>query len=244
MGNADVSRGEAVEDVLLALDAAGRGRFRGVRRSTTQDDHPPLNRGAGSSMDDPKCLAGARKVGSLGFTYDAMGYHPQLPELAEVARQCPETPIVINHLGCILGTGPYRDRRSEIPEFWYTAMAELASRGPAPGPRLTDRRTPGSRMGSRRARRRHIGPTSTLLAVDVDFGRHQRDSEKHHWRTGTGVTPRAIGRSGPTVRHLIPGEVSSFGNVRGASPTDGVVSQRKVSSCSNTTVLSRVETMM
>jgi L-fuconolactonase len=127
MGNADVSRGEAVGDVLLALDAAGRGRFRGVRYSTAQDDHPPLNMGAVASMDDPNYLAGVRKVGSLGFTYDAMVYHPQLPELAEVARQCPETPIVINHLGCILGTGPYRDRRSEILEFWYTAMAELAS---------------------------------------------------------------------------------------------------------------------
>ena len=127
MGNADVGLGEAVEEVLLALDAAGRGRFRGVRYSTAQDDHPPLHRGEVAAMDDPEYLAGVRTVGSLGFTYDAMVYHPQLHELVEVARQCPETPIVIDHLGCILGTGPYKDQRSEILEFWYTAMAELAS---------------------------------------------------------------------------------------------------------------------
>jgi len=128
MGHADVSLGDAVEEVVLALDDAGRGRFRGVRYGTAQDDHPPLHRaGDIASMDDANYLAGVRKVGSLGFTYDAMVYHPQLPELADVARQCPETPIVINHLGLILGTGPYKDRRSEILEFWYPAMAELAA---------------------------------------------------------------------------------------------------------------------
>jgi len=128
VGNADVSRGDAVEEVMHALDAAGRGRFRGVRYGTAQDEHPPLNRGDGiASMADAAYLAGVRKVGALGFTYDAMVYHPQLLELAEVARQCPETPIVINHLGLILGTGPYKDRRTEILEFWYGAMAELAS---------------------------------------------------------------------------------------------------------------------
>ena len=127
VGNADVSLGGAVEEVVLALDAAGRGRFRGVRYGTAQDDHPPLRRNDVPAMDDPEYLAGVRKVGSLGFTYDAMVYHPQLLELAGVARQCPQTPMVINHLGLILGTGPYRDRRDEILEFWYPAMAELAA---------------------------------------------------------------------------------------------------------------------
>jgi len=127
VGNAEVPLGDAVEEVLLALDAAGRGRFRGVRYGTAQDDHPPLHRGNVASMADAKYLEGVRKVGSLGFSYDAMVYHPQLLELAEVARQCNETPIVINHLGLILGTGPYKDRRNEVLDFWYPAMAELAA---------------------------------------------------------------------------------------------------------------------
>jgi len=127
VGHADVTRGEAVEEVLLALDAAGRGRFRGIRYSTAQDDHPPLNRGEVASTTDPNYLAGVRTVGSLGYSYDAMVYHPQLLELVEVARQCPDTPIIVNHLGLILGTGPYRDRRNEILDFWYPAMAQLAA---------------------------------------------------------------------------------------------------------------------
>ncbi len=127
MGNADVSRGDAVEEVLVALDEAGRGRFRGVRYITAQDDHPPLNMGMVAAMDDPDYLAGVRKVGALGFTYDAMVYHPQLPDLAAVAQACPDTPIVIDHLGGFLGTGPYKDRRDEVLDFWYSAMADLAA---------------------------------------------------------------------------------------------------------------------
>ncbi len=126
MGNADVSLGDKVEEVLLAHEEAGRGRFRGVRYITAQDDHPPLAMGSSTAMDNPGYLAGVRKVGAMGYTYDAMVYYPQLPELVEVARACPDTPIVINHLGCILGTGPYKDRREEILDFWRAAMAELA----------------------------------------------------------------------------------------------------------------------
>ncbi|MGH1492557.1 MAG: amidohydrolase family protein [Acidimicrobiales bacterium] len=127
MGNADLSLGNGAEEILLAHEEAGRGRFRGVRYSTAQDDHPPLSRPPSAPMDNEAYLAGVRKVGALGYTYDAMVYHPQLLELVEVARACPETPIVINHLGCILGTGPYKDRRGEILEFWRGAMSELAA---------------------------------------------------------------------------------------------------------------------
>mgnify|MGYP003306724824 FL=1 len=113
-GNADVSLGAAVEEVLEAHETAGRGRFRGVRYITAQDDHPPLAMGTNAAMNDPSYLEGVRRVGALGYTYDAMVYHPQLPEMVDVARACPETPIVLDHLGGILGTGPYKDQRPEI----------------------------------------------------------------------------------------------------------------------------------
>lgn len=77
-------------------------------------------------MDDPRYLAGVRRVGEMGFTYDAMVYHPQLRELTAAIRACPDTPIVINHLGLFLGTGPYKDKRDESFEFWRQAMTELA----------------------------------------------------------------------------------------------------------------------
>ncbi|MFT7600807.1 MAG: L-fuconolactonase [Acidimicrobiales bacterium] len=127
MGQADLSLGDAVEEVLLAHDEAARGRFRGVRYITAQDSHPPLSMGEAAAMTSTAYLDGVRKVGALGFTYDAMVYHPQLSELAAVARACPETPMVIDHLGGVLGTGPYKDRRSEVLEVWRSGMTELAA---------------------------------------------------------------------------------------------------------------------
>jgi len=128
MGHADLSLGDAVEEVLAAHEEAGRGRFRGVRYITASDDHPPLAMGPSADMDDPAYLDGVRKVGAMGHTYDAMVYHPQLPELVAVVDACPDTPIVIDHLGGVLGTGPYKDRRDEILAAWRAAMTDLAAR--------------------------------------------------------------------------------------------------------------------
>ena len=127
MGHADLALGAEVEEVLVAHEEAGRGRFRGVRYICAQDAHPPLSMGDSAAMDDPAYLEGVRTLGRHGYTYDAMVYHPQLPELAAVARACPDTSIVIDHLGGILGTGPYRDRRDEILGRWRDAMSDLAS---------------------------------------------------------------------------------------------------------------------
>lgn len=128
MGHADLALGNAVEEVMAAHEQAGGGRFRGVRYITAADPHPPLSMGPSAAMDDPAYLAGVRTVGAMGHTYDAMVYHHQLPDLVSVVDACPDTPIVIDHLGGILGTGPYRDRRDEIVEFWQGAMTDLAAR--------------------------------------------------------------------------------------------------------------------
>ncbi len=127
MSAADLALGDGVDEVLAAHEAAGGGRFRGIRYITAQDDHPPLSMGASEPMDSTAYLDGVRKVGAMGYTYDAMVYHPQLPELAAVAWACPDTPIVINHLGGFLGTGPYKDRRDASLTVWRAGMAELAA---------------------------------------------------------------------------------------------------------------------
>jgi len=125
--HADMSLGASVEEVLEAHEIAGRGRFRGVRYITAQDDHPPLAMASSTAMNDQAYLDGVRRVGDLGYTYDAMVYHPQLAEFVDVARACPETPIVLDHLGGILGTGPYKDQRPEILAHWKQQMTRIAA---------------------------------------------------------------------------------------------------------------------
>ncbi len=128
VSSADVVLGGAVEEVLAAHDAAGQGLFRGVRYIVAQDESKGLRMSSPDGvMQDPAFLTGVRTVGRMGYSFDTMVYHPQIPELIAVARACPEVTIVANHLCAPLGVGPYRDRRAEILAWWRERMTELAA---------------------------------------------------------------------------------------------------------------------
>ncbi len=128
VAHADLTLGDAVEEVLVAHDTAGGGRFRGIRYTTAFDEHP-MNNGAarGGIMAEDDFRRGVRKLGELGLSYDVFCFHPQLPELVDLARACPDVTIVANHLGVPIAGGPYRGRADEVRTFWQTHMAELAT---------------------------------------------------------------------------------------------------------------------
>lgn len=131
VGFADMILGAAVGEVLDAHIEAGRGRFRGIRHATAHDPDPRVHRThskpfAGMMADD-RFRAGVRCLAARGFSFDAWLYHPQIPELTALARAVPECSFVLDHLGGMLGTGPYAGRRAEILEGWAPAMAELAT---------------------------------------------------------------------------------------------------------------------
>ena len=69
---------------------------------------------------------GLAALGRAGLSFDAWLYHPQIPELAALARAQPDVPIVLDHLGGPLGIGPYAGRRDEVLADWRPSMAELA----------------------------------------------------------------------------------------------------------------------
>jgi predicted TIM-barrel fold metal-dependent hydrolase len=120
--------GDDLDAVLDAHDAAGQGRFRGIRYVTAQDDYKPLATTTPPGvMQNERYLAGVRHLGARGLTYDAMCYFHQIPEFVNVARGCPDVTIVANHLLGPVGVGPYKDRRREVLAQWRDSMAEVAS---------------------------------------------------------------------------------------------------------------------
>lgn len=127
VGFADLTRRDVLEEVLAAHDAAANGRFRGIRYTTAQHDDPRLAMRQSASMSDPDYLNGVRTLGRLGYSYDAMVYHPQLPELAAVAQACPDTTIVVNHLGGFIGAGPYKGQREAVLTEWRDSLKLLAA---------------------------------------------------------------------------------------------------------------------
>jgi predicted TIM-barrel fold metal-dependent hydrolase len=129
IGHADLTLGVAVQNVLEALEVAGRGRFRGVRHSTAWDPAPMGNNAVRAGLlGEDGFRVGVRTLGELGHSFDAMTYHTQIPELTELARACPEVTIVANHLCVPIAGGPYRGRADEVRAFWRRHLPELADR--------------------------------------------------------------------------------------------------------------------
>jgi L-fuconolactonase len=60
------------------------------------------------------------------LSFDVWCYHPQLLEVAQLADACPDTTIIVNHLGGVLGIGPYAGKREEVFEQWKRDYARLA----------------------------------------------------------------------------------------------------------------------
>jgi predicted TIM-barrel fold metal-dependent hydrolase len=131
IGWVDLMLGAPVREVLEAESAAGGGRFRGVRYGTAFD---PSYIGKYVSRDvprhrlrDPKFREGFAQLGKLGLTFDSWLYHPQLPDVVDLARAFPETTIIVDHVGGVLGVGPYAGKRAEIMAGWKKTIAELAA---------------------------------------------------------------------------------------------------------------------
>ncbi|MFD0666275.1 amidohydrolase family protein [Ramlibacter sp. MAHUQ-53] len=130
VGHADLCLGAAVRPVLEAQVRAGAGRLRGIRYSAVWHPDPAargsLARPAPYVMADPAFRAGFAELAPLGLSFDAWVYHTQLPELASLARQFPGTTLVLNHVGGVLGIGPYAGHREAVRREWTASLRELA----------------------------------------------------------------------------------------------------------------------
>ena len=129
VGYADLNLGAAVGDVLDA-HAAASARFRGIRHAAGWDASDEVRNShtapVPGMMADSTFRAGFAELGKRGMTFDGWLYHPQIPELTDLARAFPDQPIIFDHFGGPLGIGPYVDKRSEIYEYWKGAVSDLA----------------------------------------------------------------------------------------------------------------------
>lgn len=129
VGALDLLHGAEAREGLLAHIEAGKGRFRGVRDPLVWDasdiNYGP-RRPAADRMSDPRFRAGFAQLAPLGLTFDAWVFHHQIPLLADLARNFPDTVVVLDHIGAPLGVGPYANRRAEVFASWRSALLELA----------------------------------------------------------------------------------------------------------------------
>lgn len=129
VGHADLRLGDGVARVLEAQITAGDGRFRGIRHSVAWDASDafpkPRTHPIKGQMLDPTWRAGFARLSPLDLTFEAWLYHPQLAELADLARAYPQTTIILNHVGGPLGIGPYKDKKAETFAQWKAGIIEV-----------------------------------------------------------------------------------------------------------------------
>ena len=130
VAHADLTLGAAVDPVLQAHAEAAEGRLRGIRHSVSRDALFPegivLRPAPAGLLADADYRAGLARLPEHGLLYEAMLYHRQIPELSALAKAMPDLRIVLDHLGCIIGVGPYRGREADTLRAWTADMAMLA----------------------------------------------------------------------------------------------------------------------
>ena len=129
VGYADLTD-EAVGETLDAHMAAAPARFRGVREKLAlRDDrimavknpiHPT------KQFADPALRHGIAQLTARNLSLDVFIFHPQLRDLAALARDFPDTAMVLDHIGTPVGVGPYAGRQEEVFAEWKKDIADLA----------------------------------------------------------------------------------------------------------------------
>ena len=130
IGFADLLLGSHVDEVLDHLEVAGGGRLKGIRNTTAWHADPsilsnPIPPPAGL-LTQQTFIHGARCLGKRALVLDVWAYHTQLDEVHALARACPDTVIVIDHLGGPLGVGPYQGKRDQVFKEWALSIKKLA----------------------------------------------------------------------------------------------------------------------
>jgi predicted TIM-barrel fold metal-dependent hydrolase len=124
------ANGAGAAAVLEAHIAAGNGRFRGIRNIAAHDPDPavlgPMARTPPGLYRSARFREGYATLAPLGLSFDAWLLEPQLPDVIDLARAFPDTPLVLDHVGTPLGLGGYAGRHAERFTIWRDNIRALA----------------------------------------------------------------------------------------------------------------------
>ncbi|WP_440556590.1 amidohydrolase family protein [Streptomyces sp. SCPE 10] len=130
VAGADLTLGRRLGGVLDVMQDEAKGRLRGIRNQTAWHVDPRVSsspfRPSADRLIDPEFQAGVRTLAQHDLSVDVWAYHTQLSQVRELARTCPYTTIVVDHMGGPLGIGPYAHARGDVLTEWDREMTELA----------------------------------------------------------------------------------------------------------------------
>jgi predicted TIM-barrel fold metal-dependent hydrolase len=122
--------GNEAEEILGSLIEKGNGGLRGIRQSSNWTDDKEIS----PAIDDrPRYLLldeefrrGFSWLSWFGLSFDAFLFHPQIPDLIDLAHTFPDTTIVVNHLGGPIGIVRGGSLQKCAFDHWQLLIKELA----------------------------------------------------------------------------------------------------------------------
>jgi predicted TIM-barrel fold metal-dependent hydrolase len=122
----DLTGGRLTDEALEAHAAAAGGRLRGVRQMAVVDAELAVKTPPGL-LADAEFRRGFAALAPRDLAFDVMVAHPQLAEVADLARAFPETTLVLDHVGTPIGVGRFEGRRAEAFAEWRAGLALVAA---------------------------------------------------------------------------------------------------------------------
>lgn len=134
VGYADLRNGAAVGELFDQAMQLAPARFKGIRQITME--HPSdapfkyffTGRPPAGVFEHPKFREGFAELSKRGLTYDATGFHLQLPDIDALADAFPDTTLVVNHMTVAMGLEMSDDERRDLFRDWSAALRETAKR--------------------------------------------------------------------------------------------------------------------
>jgi predicted TIM-barrel fold metal-dependent hydrolase len=129
VGYTDLRREDLGRNIDALMEAAD-GRLRGIRNSSAWDADPRVRNGHTNPpeglLEDERLRRGVGRLVERGLVFETFLYFPQIPQLTSLARAVPDTIIVCDHLGGIIGVGPYAGTQRSDLTGWRSGITELA----------------------------------------------------------------------------------------------------------------------
>lgn len=131
VGTADLTLGDGVAPVLEAHLNASTNRFRGIRHRASWPDarRPPAGQPAPKAhlLLDPDFRTGFAYLRQYALSFEAWVFHPDITDVADLARAFPTTTIILNHLGGPILHGQFPGTPDEIFTKWKDDISEVAA---------------------------------------------------------------------------------------------------------------------
>ena len=134
VGYADLRMGDQIGWLLDRAMSTAPERLRGIRQIIME--HPSeapyrfffTGRPPSGTYNHPGFRDGLRQLALRGLTFEATGFHVQMPEIAKIADAFPNMTVVLNHMTVAMGLDMGSEERKALFADWREALRDIARR--------------------------------------------------------------------------------------------------------------------